>query len=304
MRAQGITKVTLRQQDNCSLISDQPGRRTVLPTIRHTLGMLPERPPVNANAQLPILLAIVSLSVLGCAIRPSPSRGLLFIPLSCLCLYFVCYTKSQNAFSDYGQSLWIATTMFMMSDYLLLTDVQNQLRRKNQAVNISKAPFLERLKWGFDLFTSNRGIGWKHEPASLPKTKHFKNGRGFILRQLLTILKCGLWYFIADVAIELNPSMRSPDGPPLRSQPWWLRPTVIAYTLSARSMEIAFCMMALLTVLCGLYSPDAWPPMFGSMREAYSVRNAWGSVFISSRKLTSDQVMSQTSMAPDDEAGR
>lgn len=57
-----------------------------------------------------------------------------------------------------------------------LTVVQKELRRKGEALDVSKAPFLVRLRWALSLYASLRGVGWSHEPTSrLPSAPRRRN---------------------------------------------------------------------------------------------------------------------------------
>ncbi|KAJ6520953.1 hypothetical protein B0H19DRAFT_1277808 [Mycena capillaripes] len=69
---------------------------------------------------------------------------------------------------DYGiASAWFPY-LFAASDYILLTDVQRELRmvKPPQRADepIENAPLSRRVAWGVKLFSSSRGVGWAHEP--------------------------------------------------------------------------------------------------------------------------------------------
>ncbi|KAF6763391.1 membrane bound O-acyl transferase family-domain-containing protein [Ephemerocybe angulata] len=252
-----------------------------------TQHMAPERTPNNASAQLPAYGAIVLLSILGCAARPSSGRWLYFVPVAGLTLFFLFFTATSDMVNDYSLGSWIASNLFVMADYLVLTDVQNTLRKKGPQAHptnlISSAPFSTRLRWAFDLFTSARGVGWQHE-----STAHIRKQRGgkavhtrldAVVQHLVGLARCLALYVLGDVAMQLNPSFRT-DGPPFGAQVWWLRPTVLGHALAARgAIDAVYCGAGIVSVVSGLSEPDAWPPLFGSFVDAWSVQNVWGRVW-------------------------
>ncbi|KAJ3496813.1 hypothetical protein NMY22_g19764 [Coprinellus aureogranulatus] len=244
--------------------------------------MRPPREPRYASAQGPLYAGIIILSILACAARPSPYRWLLFLPI-CSMTAFYFYTRSHDLMIDFSNAAFISMNLFMMSDFLLLTDVQNELRRKGERadVHVSQQPFFDRLKWAFDLLTSNRGVGWEHEPSAyLPHWRTTAKTRlAGVRQQFLGLAEAGALYVIAEVLFVVNPSFRT-DGPPFHSQPWWLWPSVLAHVLAARSgITGVYSIAGIVSISLGLSEPNRWPPLFGSFLDAYTVQNVWGRVW-------------------------
>jgi hypothetical protein len=240
--------------------------------------MKPPREPRYASAQGPLYAAIVLLSILACTTRPSPFRWLLFLPILGLTGFYF-YTKTGDIMMDFSNAAFIAMNIFMMSDFLLLTDVQNELRRKGERGDapISKAPFFDRLRWGFDLFSSNRGIGWEHEPTTyLPRWTPATTRFGGVVQQLQGFAGVGVMYIASEILFVVNPSFKT-DGAPFHSQPWWLWPSVLAHVLAARSgITGVYLIAGAVSIGLGLSEPAQWPPLFGSFLDAYTVQNVWG----------------------------
>jgi hypothetical protein len=42
------------------------------------------------------------------------------------------------------------------------------------------------------------------------------------------------------------------------------------------SLNLAHILASLMSVTLGLYQPCEWPPLFGSLTDAYTVRRLWG----------------------------
>ncbi|TEB36182.1 hypothetical protein FA13DRAFT_1727753 [Coprinellus micaceus] len=102
------------------------------------------RESTNSNTRTPAFIAIVLLSVVGCASHTSARRWLPYVPIFSIICFFL--------FFNYSLGLWVATNVFVMSDFLLLPPtLSNHL-----ADRLMCASFIEKLKIGFRAFTSLR----------------------------------------------------------------------------------------------------------------------------------------------------
>jgi hypothetical protein len=223
-----------------------------------------------------VVLAILSLSVLGMTATSPSARKAIFAPITALSIYLVFFTASDNLPNDYFQGCATMINLFRMSDLLLLTDVQKEIRKKGETRDISTLPFLTRLWWSLTLYASLRGVGWSHEPTSHlpvpPKTTKL----GFLLRQSLALAQSYLVFNLGNLLVLLNSSF-SEGGPPFTSQKWWIRPTVIGQTLQVKGfLNGLYALCSIISVIATLSTPYDWPPLFGSFTGAYTVRNYWG----------------------------
>ena len=41
-------------------------------------------------------------------------------------------------------------------------------------------------------------------------------------------------------------------------------------------MSVSYCLVGGITVGLGIFDPQSWPPMFGSITQGYTLRNVWG----------------------------
>ena len=135
---------------------------------------------------LGLFLVAQLIYLLGLATRPSPHRWLFFIPLASILCYLAFWTTTSNAVRNYGMGSYMFTLLFAASDFLVLTDVQRELKVLHGALKdrqIEDEPFLTRLKWALKLQTSPRGIGWSfaaHEPHIPPAPRPSVTRRSFI----------------------------------------------------------------------------------------------------------------------------
>ena len=108
-----------------------------------------------------------SLAALSCSFRTRLYQKLTFFLFVLLNLYIVFepQTPAPDVHVGYLVFTWFAVRIFILTDFhFLATDMQIEFSKKDSspAALIATAPFLTRLKWGFDLVWSIRGIGWKH----------------------------------------------------------------------------------------------------------------------------------------------
>ncbi|KAJ2919970.1 hypothetical protein MD484_g490, partial [Candolleomyces efflorescens] len=226
-----------------------------------------ERVPTNANLQIPIIVFITFLSIVGLAVRPLLLRKLVFTTILLLSYFWLWGTQSDNLVGDYSLGLWVATNVFCLSDFVgLCDDVQRDVVRKtkkkvtsgqngsrgdygslkeekSEKEEIWTRPLSERLVWAFELWTAKRGVGWEHEVPGLRiqststspslRAPRPKTLLGFFLTRAIQLAECGLLYFIGDVLMQMNPSFQT-HGPAFAEQVWWFRPTVLGHVLAAR----------------------------------------------------------------------
>ncbi|KAJ7480335.1 hypothetical protein B0H11DRAFT_2233463 [Mycena galericulata] len=147
------------------------------------------------------------------ATRPCPQRRLFFLPLLALTWQLL-----HDAQAGYITSMYWFTSLVMASDYILLTDVQRELRqvhdssdrRASQPIqNIEDAPFLERVNWAVHLFFNARGVGWAHEPRNAlpsrapPNTPRIR----FIVEQTLRLGATLVLFDLVNLHVRWNPAL-------------------------------------------------------------------------------------------------
>lgn len=108
------------------------------------------------------------------------------------------------------------------------------------------------------------------KPSSYPRRK-------FVAENLYG----ATWRFVAiDIASIYIRS--TPQGTQLikgrlqdESLPVGLFRAVLLYTMSRWGLDMVYRIAAAAAVGIGLYDPSVWPPMFGSVLDAYTVRRFW-----------------------------
>jgi hypothetical protein len=236
-----------------------------------------ERKPFSAA----LFSLIVPLNVISLVIQPTQYRPILFPVVLGIAYYLLFCTTTGDPIADLRVACAITPYVATAFDFIVLTEPQTQLFRLGQKAPSASFPSIwQKLKWALDLLSSPRGIGWTHEPSSkLPPTPFTtKTSRPtFIVNQLST---AAVHYFTWDVCaiyVQNAPALQI-GGPPLSEQPllrkclnvWvWAIPVYAA-------LSITHCLLSALMVGLEFWPDiDQWRPLFGSWKEAYTVRRLW-----------------------------
>ena len=234
--------------------------------------------PLTMNVHRINLLA-TCLTLLGVVVRPSPYRWILFPLIVGFISYFFTMIVEQGQTVTTPEATILLQTVFNASYLILLTDVQRELRLVGQRESITNSGFLARLKWGFQLLFSGRGVGWTHEPRSVipphPTLSRFQfvlSRLGWLIAYLL--INDGVIFFVKQ-----NPFLVK-GAPPFATQPFPLRlwSTVLFATSMSVRMSIIHFVLSIMFVGSGLSDPDLWPHLFGKLSDAYTIRRFWGCV--------------------------
>jgi hypothetical protein len=225
-----------------------------------------------------LLLLAWGITLLSLVVRPSPYRGLLFIPILSICLYLVFYTTRADMASKYAMSSIVFSLIFFSLDLTVLTEVQNELRLVGQKTSISTASLSDRFWWALRLFSSPRGIGWAHEPTAHilphPTTSRVR----FLWDQLLRTAKYIIIFDVIRVLSYSNPYFQK-GGPSLTDAGLLWRITVLAHAITSyANLERVYAICSIVSVGSGVTLPGDWPPLVGYLGDAYTVRRSWGQV--------------------------
>jgi len=234
-----------------------------------------------ANVLYALLYNYILLFI-ALAVRPSPYRKLWFLPILCLNIWLLFYVPNTGESPLTSNTLGCAVfgCLLAASDFILLTDVQKELRLQNDKRDIPASPLSARMVWAFSLMTSQRAIGWAHEPTgripAKPKTSrwNFVVSRLFMgayycmLSDLLRILV--QWHF---AVVRRGTTDVGVLGSLLD------RMTFLTTLAEIQvGMTIPYSFMSAVSVALGQTEPREWPAIFGSWSEAYTIGRFWGFV--------------------------
>ncbi|KAK0232274.1 membrane bound O-acyl transferase family-domain-containing protein [Armillaria nabsnona] len=217
--------------------------------------------------------------------RPSISaRYALFSSLFLVSWKATGLLTANDTFRDYGIGSGIyAASLFTSIHFFFLADpLADGTRHVYDAQNAKDMSFLKRFWWALCLRTSIRGVGWSNQLPHIPPTSKQSRWR-FVSQSLRDAVNYILILDIAGTYMIHNPifSYRANEALPITSQgiclqainvwAWWAN-------LYA-SLQMLYCLIAAICVGSGISEPQFWPPMFGKLHDAYTLRRAWGRVW-------------------------
>lgn len=221
-------------------------------------------------------------------VPPSPFRRLLFLPILVNNIYLILYTTTGNPARDNIVGSVLATYLLTASDYILLTDVQRELRRHGERRPISanheksiqdgdapmKPSITQRMLWGLQLMTNVRGIGWAHEPSKSLRSKTSQSRWAFVRGRFFITLVYIAFYDVAGIYrhwLDHEGLLFGRLGL-LRRASFLLAFLVTSVTYVC----IPYFFLSVVAVAIGITQPADWPHMFGYWSNAWSLRNFWG----------------------------
>ena len=232
------------------------------------------------NTPSPLLVGLLYLFlIIGLANhngKPSQrSQWLFFIPIASVCIYLTFFCSSSNPTLGFVATAPIPGTFFISVDYLLLRKYRRELQPLGQKP-LSEMPPKDRLWWASSLTGNPRGIGWTHEPTLYIPPRPSSTRRRFILSQLMWMVFYILQFDITNILVRANPCFTS-GGPSLIAFGWLWRSTAWLFvSLAYCSMSLSHIAYSILSVAMGFSEPRDWPHIFGSLLDAYTLRNCWG----------------------------
>ncbi|KAJ7034142.1 membrane bound O-acyl transferase family-domain-containing protein [Mycena alexandri] len=236
----------------------------------------------NAVSQITYLSSsFLFFNLLALVVKPSPYRRLLFLPLLLMSPYLLSLSTGYPTMDYCIATAWF-TYLFAASDFILLTDVQRELRimKPSQRADepIEHASLRRRIAWALKLFTSTTGVGWEHQPRYPLRPSPSIPRRIFVRDQLLQALLTGATFEGVNYYFHTRHPSLYAGGPSLTSFGWlWRYQTIWAWSVPLAASSICVqSLSAAYSVGTGASGPEDWPPFMGSFALAWSVRNFWG----------------------------
>lgn len=220
---------------------------------------------------LPFALAHLALGY-GLAYTPKSSkqRPFLLVLIVVCCLISVRSTVAADIPAHVANE-YIIGMMFHSSTLLCLA---NHSPPPNATSSVKN-------RWVLNLYLDGRwGVSYIPPFSSKDKT-YVPSRRKLFLQRLWDITwTCGLIYLMQTYRLELEPE----DYSPVPGRTYWgfyhLTPRELVvrlymfidgYTIPYCGLRAAHSLVCCIALACG-GSPAAWPPLFGSLAEAYTVR--------------------------------
>ncbi|KAL9580225.1 MAG: hypothetical protein Q9212_004621 [Teloschistes hypoglaucus] len=252
--------------------------------------------PTNFDATqytaLSFLLAIITITLpKGSLLR----KGVLTLQILCVIQAYIAHapTEAYNSAVTYTTGLLLGNLTARYADRLYLHVPEEQFHRVNEhgtkehAINL---PWTKKLCWATELLSVTRGVGWDWRVTGIPIARAQTRSRFLTLRSVKYIAMYTALYLTGRMAETMRMAWPSVEPVPLResiiaitSNSIFLHLFIVAgYAIAIYSH---FGVMTLpLSLFCvGLrigpkdwQEMEYWPPNFGSLRAAYSIRRFWG----------------------------
>lgn len=239
----------------------------------------------RSRFSLGLFVLIYPIIIGSLVVPPTKLRPILFLLVLGLSSYIFFYTTTGDTLTDIFLCSALSPYVAVAFDFIILSEPQTQLFRIGQKVpSASFTSTWEKTKWALDLFFSQRGIGWTHEPSSHlpPSPFSTKTSRlEFIVYQLFTAVKYFLLWDVFAIYARNNPVFMM-DGPLLSEQPLvWRLVNMWAWAVPAvATMTLNHALLSAVLVGLGVWKDiTLWKPLFGSFKEAYTIRRLWRSLF-------------------------
>ena len=226
-----------------------------------------------------VLSSPLSFSILFLALSSRIDwRWPFFILHLTVVVFLVGWAESGNPLLDVLRGGCLAFSVFQASETLLLCDARKVFKLKGQKEAFDDLPLYRRVIWTIQYLISPRGVGWTHEPTSRlpPRSKHTRLFT-FILEQFKWFCWYHFLYQLTRIPIYWRPSI--PEKSILAGIYIFLWRQVYIYAAGINgyaALNLLWYAGTMAAVATGLFSSNEWPPLFGSLRDAYTVGRFWG----------------------------
>ncbi|KAF5328775.1 hypothetical protein D9619_011605 [Psilocybe cf. subviscida] len=240
---------------------------------------MPEKVEVH-----PATLPLYALFVIGCAHNGGTGArfsSFFFVLIASLCIYQILFTKHFNPEIGTAVGTTLCSLIFTASEHILLRNRLPEIRQLGQTRPTLSMSFWERIKMSTNLIMSPRHIGFSTQVTSphIRSTPSNVTRVQFITSELKWIC---FYYLLHDVAFLVCHTfpMYGEGGLSFSECGWLWRTTIWIHLFGiAAVMSMVYTTVSVVTVGLGINRPQAWPPQFGSLKDAYTVRNMWGRVW-------------------------
>ncbi|KAG0638344.1 membrane bound O-acyl transferase family-domain-containing protein [Tuber brumale] len=233
--------------------------------------------PVISALLLP-LFCILSLSL-----PPFPLRSALFVPLIVLLVIAVHASPADPTNPQLTYAIGTLWPLYLsaLSQHLFLPappETLLYLRSDKPGEAATWGFSLRKIIWSAKLFFDQRGIRWNFRVKGAVPTANRKVGRWeFVFGRAVrgVLLAIGL-----DLCLELvAKGYRIPDtqgGGYLSTRDSGFVAKLAIAVVCFTGIELNHVFYSVVVVAAGLYEPEDWPPLFGSLTIVTSIRNFWG----------------------------
>lgn len=227
-------------------------------------------------------------------------RTLYYLPLV---LLFLAYRAPLGSREDkststgaYQFGILLASWTMRILDRLYINDPEEAFQYMEHEDGVERPKTsprtyspMKKLAWAVELMVVTRGVGWNWQIQQIPKQPRLSR-TSLVLRKLqsaaFTIATLQMIRVSSSALIRLSMDVSSGT----RNEAWtavFLHPVflhIFMYTAWAfvvySSLNLPENIFAMIFVGLGISQrwsqPEMWPPVFGQLRDSYSIRRSWG----------------------------
>lgn len=197
------------------------------------------------------------------------------------------YTWSSHLFSpgeDYvlgsSNGILLATAFNIV---FLAREFPDGVRRAKDNDAPSKFTIFGKLEWMLDISSNLRRVGFSTPTQRYSYTPSPSTRRKFVLSRVvlaltyLSVFQLCIQWRAGNPSFDPSVHPSSRDGSYIRQKPFLLRTIdVISWAImTASEMVFLQSVAGALSVASGALAPEAWPNLFGSPLQAYTVKRFW-----------------------------
>ncbi|KAJ3715557.1 membrane bound O-acyl transferase family-domain-containing protein [Lentinula guzmanii] len=227
-------------------------------------------------------------------VLPRWTHSLFFFAFLVYLVYSFWTHESQHrtgyVWINYSMGSALGSCVFNTLHFLVLVDPLKEYRHGSDdpRVGPNELQWTKRTYWVWRAVISLRNVGWNCQAPSLSTARHTASQTGrdrlkFCLSALQQSFFNLLLVDAVQTILQTAPFLRNFDTQPgsndsIRSLPYLQRAVCVATWFFGGYAGIRFYYYTVAFVCVGSGYSEAgdWPKPFGSLKEAYSVRNFWG----------------------------
>lgn len=199
-------------------------------------------------------------------------------------LYQDCHLKSEVTLLKYGQCSGLVASDFVIVKLLLLTAdplASILYKGEGEACNPKSLHILPRIERGANLSWNLRDIGLNTQISNLPRNRDPRARGAYVMRQiswlsLHAIRLLVIWW--PSVHFQLHKTWMRNEPPAATMLENVFRRVFFTFVVGFTTISIidgVYILSAIVAVGSGYSDPASWPPCFGRLRDATSVRRFW-----------------------------
>lgn len=242
---------------------------------------------MTLNSPIAAFLILPGLQILSLWSPPFPGRSIVFVSAIVACAVILHSEKvSDDPQITYG--LGMAWPSYLATIDRLLFSVPEAAfwrvgEKPGEALGYGMFGW-KKLKWGAAQIFNPRGIHWNYQVKGIARTegkREYRSRKAFVKSHAIQFVQLCLGYDILHsflVSQHRHVGSTGGDYTPLSDHPfiWSFATTAAAAYVMFCGIQLNYLLTSITFVGLGLSRPEDWPPLYGNIWDAFTVRRVWG----------------------------